>query len=105
MIPSNLFSNNVNLEYINLHTNKIKYIGSGVLDQIKMLTDVYLSANICVNEYFSDINQLKHDIKSKCYNPNDQMEKITNLKQEIKELNTELKNGQDVLKEDQDALK
>ena len=104
----------------------------GVFDQLKKLEEVYLSGNICVNEYygeyFSDLTiiQLKHENKSKCNNPNDPYEIITNLQQENKELNLQLlksnedlkqsmdalkidqrslKNGQDVLKNDQGALK
>ena len=78
VIPSNLFSNNLNIEEINLGYNKIKYIGSGFFHQLKKLDIVYLSENICVNDVYVDIIQLKHEIKSKCNNPNDPYELITN---------------------------
>ena len=61
MIPSNLFSNNLNLVEINLNNNKIKHIGSGVFDGLKKLIKVDLSGNICIDNGFSDINQLKED--------------------------------------------
>ena len=112
VIPSNLFSNNLNLELINLNNNQIKYIGSGVFDRLTKLIIVFLSGNICVDEYFSDIVQLKHEITSKCNNPNDLIERITNLQQENKEskaqlskANEDLQLSRDVLKKDQCTLK
>ena len=85
----NEFSINLSLEHINLNNNKIKYSGSGVFDQLKKLNKVYLRSNICVNKDFSDINQLKEDIKLECNNPNDLIEIITNLQQENKESNAQ----------------
>ena len=71
VIPFNLFSNNLNLEFIDLYNNKIKYVGSGVFDEMKKLKVVYLFGNICVNENFINIIQLKEDMKSRCNNPNE----------------------------------
>ena len=105
VIPSNLFSNNMNLETIDLDDNQIKYIGSGVFDQLQKLDIVNLSGNICVSENYDDIIQLKEDVKSKCNNPNDPYEIITNLQQENKELKSQLSKANEELQQSKDNLR
>ena len=100
-VSSDAFATLTQLRYINLRSNLINYMGSGLFDKLTNLNEVYLSGNICVTKLYEGttaIIQLKHDVKSKCMNPNDPYEIINNLQQEIKELKSQLSKSNDDLK-------
>ena len=73
-LPNGLFKNNVNLETIVLWNNKLKFIGSTLFDGLTKLNLVYLWNNVCINKRYTgstEITQLKEDIKTQCFNPNE----------------------------------
>ena len=65
---------------------------------------MHLINNICVDKYFRDIIQLKHDVKSKCNKPNDLIEIITNSKLENKDLKAQLSRANKELQQSKDSL-
>ena len=73
-LPNGLFKDNVNLETIGLSGNKLKFIGSTLFDGLTKLNDVWLQNNVCINKRYegsTTITQMRKDIKSKCFNPNE----------------------------------
>lgn len=106
-LPNGLFRNNLNLVTIHLYSNKITSIASTLFDGLTKLDIVDLSNNICIKNYYimSTIVELKNEIKTNCFNQNENaiipstttpnpiemQEKISNLTIELikakKELN------------------
>ena len=73
-LPNGLFKNNVNLEEIYLLENKLKFIGSTLFNGLTKLDYVDLEDNVCINEKYTGstaITQMKKDIKTQCFNPNE----------------------------------
>ena len=72
-LPEGLFDNNLNLEYILLLGNKIKFIATGIFDKLTKMFFVDFKRNICINKYYGgayEMTQLKQDIEVNCKNPN-----------------------------------
>lgn len=69
-VPGNLFSNNLRISYIFLNDNKIKYVGSSLLNGLNMLVRVGFARNICIDQsaLFSnaEIVALKKNLLEKC---------------------------------------
>ena len=73
-LPNGLFKNNVNLEVIGLHQNKLKFIGSNLFNGLTKLNHVDLEKNVCIYKIYSGstaITQMKKDIETQCFNPNE----------------------------------
>ena len=73
-LPNGLFKTNVNLETIFLWNNKLKFIGSTLFNGLTKLNYVDSEINVCINKIYegsTEITQLKEDIKTQCFNPNE----------------------------------
>ncbi|CAO1294257.1 unnamed protein product, partial [Diamesa serratosioi] len=67
-IPNGVFAKNLQLKYIELRINKIKFIGSSVFDGLTKLNYVNLWNNICIDYEYEEstgIIELKNDLKIK----------------------------------------
>lgn len=69
-LQSDLFQDNDHLEYVSLHSNRLKHIGSKMLAPLKALRTAYFNKNICIDqqavhsEY--DVAELRLEIAQKC---------------------------------------
>jgi len=92
ILEEGLFDFNPDLEYVNLHTNKITHIDPKVFDSLPKLRKLYLSSNTCINKDSYDrtavLNLIK-ELKTMCNNSDYSIldQKLKFLESESKSLN------------------
>ncbi|KAL7013363.1 hypothetical protein ACKWTF_015352 [Chironomus riparius] len=89
VLEQGLFDFNPDLVYVNIGTNKIVQIHSNIFDNLKKLTQIYLSGNTCLSKDATDPSQIKEliqEVSSKCQNS-----EFLNLESKIKSLQNSIK--------------
>lgn len=56
-IESDLFANNLKLEYVDLSSNKIKYVGENFIKSLTASMTIYFGKNICIDRNSKNIEQ------------------------------------------------
>jgi hypothetical protein len=57
-IPRNFFAENSKIRVVFLNSNKIKHVGTGLLDSLQDLNHASFAANTCINKWATSANQM-----------------------------------------------
>lgn len=117
-LQSDLFHDNPLLQYVSLHSNRLKHIGAKMLAPLKNLKTAYFNKNICIDQQAThseyDVAELRLEIAQKCSDITDEdlylnlkenqskldqiEQKVDSLSKMIEELNNVIKSSRNVSK-------
>ncbi|KAG5668137.1 hypothetical protein PVAND_016089 [Polypedilum vanderplanki] len=62
-LPSDVFEDNLQMEWIDLSENRIKYVGLDILEPLKKLHYANFGSNICIDELARDKSDIERTLK------------------------------------------
>lgn len=102
-LTSDVFEENLQLEYVSFYGNLLKQIGSNILTPLKSIKTAYFNKNICIDKQavhnLREIAEIKLEIAQSCSNITDEdlmtvlkknQEKLTNLEEKMMQLSEQL---------------